>query len=392
MSASGASGRRGLDPGLGGLVPPLPPAGDLVPLRARAAPGPVGDARSTSATTSWCASSSSAWRSSRASSGGSGFSSRGRDAVAGVVADDDPRLGALVPDLPPAVHLVPLGARHRRLARLGGASRGRRPARPAPRRRATPCGRSRCCRRSPRSSPTSRMVGGRAGFAAPERRISNLTGCQIRCTLRCGPGSASWWAAGCRSSRPGMGWVSGANLTAATSAAGGFGILAAVTMTPDQLREAVRRREGAHRRALRRELPRRPARPRRAGGVRRRRGRAAGELRRRADEGRRGALPRRRRGGDAHRRRATPRREGARDGRRRRHRPGRRGRRPHRDGAHVAAAARGGRRRRRGDPGARRRRLPRRARARRRAGLRGRRHRHGHALPAHPGEPRARRR
>ncbi len=38
----------------------------------------------------------------------------------------------------------------------------------------------------------------------------------------------------------GMGWVSGANLTAATSAAGGFGILAAVTMTPDQLTAAVR--------------------------------------------------------------------------------------------------------------------------------------------------------
>jgi NAD(P)H-dependent flavin oxidoreductase YrpB (nitropropane dioxygenase family) len=37
----------------------------------------------------------------------------------------------------------------------------------------------------------------------------------------------------------GMGWVSGANLTAATSSAGGFGILAAVTMTPDQLRDAV---------------------------------------------------------------------------------------------------------------------------------------------------------
>jgi NAD(P)H-dependent flavin oxidoreductase YrpB (nitropropane dioxygenase family) len=36
-----------------------------------------------------------------------------------------------------------------------------------------------------------------------------------------------------------MGWVSGANLTAATSAAGGFGILAAVTMTPEQLRQAV---------------------------------------------------------------------------------------------------------------------------------------------------------
>lgn len=37
----------------------------------------------------------------------------------------------------------------------------------------------------------------------------------------------------------GMGWVSGANLTAATSAAGGFGILAAVTMTAEQLRGAV---------------------------------------------------------------------------------------------------------------------------------------------------------
>jgi NAD(P)H-dependent flavin oxidoreductase YrpB (nitropropane dioxygenase family) len=38
----------------------------------------------------------------------------------------------------------------------------------------------------------------------------------------------------------GMGWVSGANLTAATSAAGGFGILAGVTMTADHLRDAVR--------------------------------------------------------------------------------------------------------------------------------------------------------
>ena len=38
----------------------------------------------------------------------------------------------------------------------------------------------------------------------------------------------------------GMGWVSGANLTAATSAAGGFGILAAVTMTTSQMESAVR--------------------------------------------------------------------------------------------------------------------------------------------------------
>lgn len=37
-----------------------------------------------------------------------------------------------------------------------------------------------------------------------------------------------------------MGWVSGANLTAATSAGGGFGILAAITMTPEEMRDAVR--------------------------------------------------------------------------------------------------------------------------------------------------------
>ncbi|MEZ5310524.1 MAG: nitronate monooxygenase [Microthrixaceae bacterium] len=37
----------------------------------------------------------------------------------------------------------------------------------------------------------------------------------------------------------GMGWVSGAQLTAATSAAGGLGILASATMTLDELRDAV---------------------------------------------------------------------------------------------------------------------------------------------------------
>lgn len=49
--------------------------------------------------------------------------------------------------------------------------------------------------------------------------------------------------AGCRYPlvQTGMGWVSGASLTAATSGAGGFGILAAVTMSPEQLRDAVRR-------------------------------------------------------------------------------------------------------------------------------------------------------
>ena len=39
----------------------------------------------------------------------------------------------------------------------------------------------------------------------------------------------------------GMGWVSGAQLTAATSEAGGLGILAAATMTFDELEEAIRR-------------------------------------------------------------------------------------------------------------------------------------------------------
>src|SRR5688572_9843107 len=37
----------------------------------------------------------------------------------------------------------------------------------------------------------------------------------------------------------GMGWVSGARLTSATSAAGGLGILAAATMTFDELKKAI---------------------------------------------------------------------------------------------------------------------------------------------------------
>jgi len=37
----------------------------------------------------------------------------------------------------------------------------------------------------------------------------------------------------------GMGWVSGARLTAATSAAGGMGILAAATMTVAELEQAI---------------------------------------------------------------------------------------------------------------------------------------------------------
>ena len=39
----------------------------------------------------------------------------------------------------------------------------------------------------------------------------------------------------------GMGWVSGARLTAATSAAGGLGILASATMTLEELSAAITR-------------------------------------------------------------------------------------------------------------------------------------------------------
>ncbi len=39
----------------------------------------------------------------------------------------------------------------------------------------------------------------------------------------------------------GMGWVSGAKLTAATSAAGGLGILASATMTLEELGAAIAR-------------------------------------------------------------------------------------------------------------------------------------------------------
>ena len=53
-------------------------------------------------------------------------------------------------------------------------------------------------------------------------------------------GSATWSASSDPIVQTGMGWVAGARLTAATSAAGGLGILAAVTMTPTQLEHAVR--------------------------------------------------------------------------------------------------------------------------------------------------------
>jgi NAD(P)H-dependent flavin oxidoreductase YrpB (nitropropane dioxygenase family) len=42
----------------------------------------------------------------------------------------------------------------------------------------------------------------------------------------------------------GMGWVAGARLTSATSAAGGLGILASATMTYDQLEDAIHEVQG----------------------------------------------------------------------------------------------------------------------------------------------------
>ena len=42
----------------------------------------------------------------------------------------------------------------------------------------------------------------------------------------------------------GMGWVAGARLTSATSAAGGLGILASATMTYEQLQDAIHEVQG----------------------------------------------------------------------------------------------------------------------------------------------------
>ena len=188
----------------------------------------------------------------------------------------------------------------------------------------------------------------------------------------------------------GMGWVAGARLTSATSAAGGLGILASATMTFDELAPGHRRGQGPHRQALRREPARRPARHRRAHRPAHPRGRAGRLVRP-------GPQPRRHRqaartpgvvtmptvGARRHAEKVAEWgvdaviAQGAEGG-------GHTGRR-----AHVAAAAPGGRHRR--HPRARRRRLHRRPGPGRRAGLGRGRHRHGHALPADQGLDGARR-
>ena len=65
------------------------------------------------------------------------------------------------------------------------------------------------------------MSDGSSGFGALSTRFCHLTGARYPIV------------------QTGMGWVSGARLTGATSAAGGLGILAAVTMTDAELRTAV---------------------------------------------------------------------------------------------------------------------------------------------------------
>ena len=52
----------------------------------------------------------------------------------------------------------------------------------------------------------------------------------------------------------GMGWVSGATLTAATSSAGGLGIIAAATLTFAEMQEAVWQVKKNHRQTLWRQL------------------------------------------------------------------------------------------------------------------------------------------
>lgn len=72
------------------------------------------------------------------------------------------------------------------------------------------------------SSGTGSSAGGTPQPDVLRTRLVELLGCRVPIV------------------QTGMGWVSGATLTAATSAAGGFGILASITMTTEQFTAAVR--------------------------------------------------------------------------------------------------------------------------------------------------------
>ena len=188
----------------------------------------------------------------------------------------------------------------------------------------------------------------------------------------------------------GMGWVAGARLVAATSNAGGLGILASATMTLEELADRGRQGQGGHRQAVRHQHPRRRRRrerPRRPADPRGRQGRVVrAGAQARPDR----QAQRCRRGGHSVGRRGQARQEGGGLGRRRGDRPGRRGRRAHRPGRDDAAAAVGARRRR--HSGRRGGRVLRRPRAGGGVVLRCRGRRDGDPLPAHLGFDRARRR
>ena len=188
-----------------------------------------------------------------------------------------------------------------------------------------------------------------------------------------------------------MGWVAGPRLVAATAEAGGLGILASATMTFPELVAAIGEVRSRTDRPFGVNMRTDVADVGRPGGADDRPRGAGGQLRPGPEARAGGPVPGRRVGGDADHRRPAARREGGGLGCRRRHRPGWRGRRPHRLGPHLAADPGGGGRRGGQGAGDRRRRILRRPRPGGRPGLRGLGHRHGHPLPAHPGEPGPRR-
>ena len=300
--------------------------------------------------------------------------------------------GVAVPRDPPGRHQprrVRLrDARPPHAAALGAPRRDRRRGRRGHRLRA---GRSpTTCRRDAPARPTTscalhpRRARPRRGLREPRgdrRRAGDPTralhtravrAVRRRATRSCRPAWAGW---------PAPGWPR------PPPTAGGLGILASATMTLDELRDGHRRGQGAAPTSPSASTCA-PTQPdvgeridlligeRRAGGRLRPGAQAATLIDRAARTPACVVMPTDRR--------PAPRREGGRVGRRRRASPraARAAATPARCPT-VAAAAPGGRRRRRRVPVHRRRRLLRRPRPGRRAGLRRRRHRHGHPLPAH---------
>ena len=187
----------------------------------------------------------------------------------------------------------------------------------------------------------------------------------------------------------GMGYVSGARLAAAASQAGGLGIIASATMSPAELRRGHQGSQGPDQRPVRGEPARRRPRRRRADRGDHR-GAGAGRLVRARPPAGADREPAGR-GGDHHRVGGRPaaRGEGGSLGHRRRDRNGRRGRRAHRLGTDEPADPPGRRRGR--HPGDRGGWFLRRPGPGRRAGLRGRRDRDGHPVPADQRQPGGRR-